>query len=80
MQNPPFLGILGQKGKFWTVFGQNRQNGFFLKVLGKFLSCLQGLTNCKVSEKIKERFSRNRVTDERTWILKVYRLRQQIKY
>ena len=24
-KKPPFLGILGKKGKFWTVFGQNGQ-------------------------------------------------------
>ena len=48
----PFLGILGQNGQFWTVFGQNGQNGNFLqKALGKFFSCLKALINCKVSEK-----------------------------
>ena len=26
-KKPPFLVILGQKGPFWTVFGQNGQNG-----------------------------------------------------
>ena len=25
-EKPPFLGILGQNGQFWTVFGQNGQN------------------------------------------------------
>ena len=51
-KKPPFFGILGQNGQFWTVFGQNRQNGnFFKKALGTFFSRLQGLTNCKVSEK-----------------------------
>ena len=26
-EKPPFLGILGPKGQFWTVFGKNGQNG-----------------------------------------------------
>ena len=66
-EKPPFLGILGQKGQFWTVFGQNGQNGnFFKKALGTFLSRLQALTNCKVSEKSNERFSRKSGTDGRT--------------
>ena len=26
-EKPPFLGILGQTAPFWTVFGQNGQNG-----------------------------------------------------
>ena len=39
---------------------------FFKKALGKFFSPLQVLTNCKVSEKSNERFSRNCVTNGRT--------------
>ena len=39
---------------------------FFKKALGTFLSRLQALTKGKVSEKSNERFSRNRVTHERT--------------
>ena len=63
-EKPPFFGILGQ---FWTVFGQNGQNGnFFKKALGTFFLHLQALTNCKVSEKSNERFSSNRVTHART--------------
>ena len=27
MQKTSILGILGQKGQFWTVFGQNGENG-----------------------------------------------------
>ena len=35
----PFLSILGQNLQFWTVFGQNEQNGIFLKkYLENFLS------------------------------------------
>ena len=50
-----FLGILGQNGQFWIVFGQNGQNGnFFKKGLGTFFSRLPALTNCKVSEKSNE--------------------------
>ena len=56
-EKPPFLGILGQNGQFWTVFGQNGQNGnFFKKALGTFLSRLQALTNYKVSEKVMNGF------------------------
>ena len=67
IRKPPFLGILGQNCQFWTVFGQNGQNGnFFKKVLGTFFSRLQALTNCKVSEKSNERFSSNCATDART--------------
>ena len=66
-KKPPFLGILGQNGEFWTVFGQTGQNGnFFKKARGRFLSRLQALTNCKVSEKSNERFPSNRVTYGRT--------------
>ena len=36
------------------------------KALGTFFSHLQALTNCKVSEKSNERFTRKSVTDERT--------------
>ena len=32
----PFLGILGQNGKFWKVFGQNGETGFFKIELGNF--------------------------------------------
>ena len=75
MQKTSIFCILGQNGQFWTVFGQNGQNGnFFKKELGTFFLRLQALTNCKVSEKSNERFSSNRVThgrtDERTRILK----------
>ena len=30
-EKSPFLAILGQNGQFWTVFGQNGQNGIFQK-------------------------------------------------
>ena len=60
-------------GHFWPKrpildsFWQNVQNGnFFKKAIGTFLSRLQALTNCEVSEKSKERFSSNRVTYGRT--------------
>ena len=61
------MGILGQNGQFWAVFGQNGQSKeIFKKALGTFFLRLQALTNCKVSEKSNERFSRNCVTNERT--------------
>ena len=51
-QKPPFLGILGQNGPFWTVFGQNGQNeNFSKKALGKFFLALT-IPNYKVSEKV----------------------------
>ena len=30
-EKPPFLGILGKNGQFWTAFSQNVQNGNFSK-------------------------------------------------
>ena len=50
-EKPHFLGIFGQKGQFWTVFGQNGQNGENYQksawnIFSAFLS-----SNCKVSEK-----------------------------
>ena len=86
-EKPPFLIILAQNGQFWTVFGQNGQNGNFFKIaLGTFFSHLQAVTNCKVSEKSNERFSSNRVTDRRTYArmdgresLGLQRLRRETK-
>ena len=66
-EKPPFLGILGQNGQFWTVSGQNGQNGnFFQKSDWKIFVALIALTNCKVSENSNEWFSSNHVTDVRT--------------
>ena len=60
------MGIFGQKGQFWTVFGQNGQNGnFFQKSAWNIFLALTS-PNFKVSEKSNERFSRNRVTHART--------------
>ena len=58
---------------FWakmTNFGQflakmGETGIFFKKALGTFLSRLQALTNCKVSEKSNERFPRKSVAYER---------------
>ena len=56
MRKPPFLGILGQNGQFWTVFSQNGQNGnFFQKALETFFSRLQALTE-KFQKKIMKGF------------------------
>ena len=50
------MGIFGQKGQFWTVFGQNGQNGnFFKKALGTFSSRLQALT-AKFQKKVMNSF------------------------
>ena len=44
-----------QNGQFWTIFGQNGQNGiFFKKAFRTFFSLLKALINCKVSEKSNE--------------------------
>ena len=63
-----FLGICYQKGQFWGQFlAKMGKTGIFSKKrLEHFFSRLQALTNGKVSEKSNERFSRNRVTYERT--------------
>ena len=49
---------------FWPKWA--KREIFFKKAHGKFLSRLQTLTNCKVSEKSNERFSSNRLTHVRT--------------
>ena len=49
-----FLGKMGETGIF------------FKKALGTFLSRLEALTNCKVSEKSNEWFSTNQVMNGRT--------------
>ena len=38
------------------------------KSLGTFFSCLQALTNCKVSEKNNEQFPRKSIANERTYV------------
>ena len=48
---------------FWPKWAKRE---FFQKELGTFFTRLQALTNCKVSEKSNERFSRNCVTNGRT--------------
>ena len=47
-----------QNGQIWAALGQNSQNGenYQKKVFGTFLSRLQALTNCKVSEKVMNGF------------------------
>ena len=55
MRKTSILGILGQNGQFWTVFGQNGQNGNFVqKSAWNIFSQLKALTNGKVSEKSNE--------------------------
>ena len=46
---------------FWPKWAKRKF--FSKKALGAFLSGLEDLTNCKVSEKSNERFSSNRLTD-----------------
>ena len=74
--------ILGQKGSFWTVFGQNGQNSQnYQKALGAFFSHLQALT--KSLRKSNERFPRKSVayvrTDGQTRLLRSQRLRRETK-
>ena len=67
MQKTYIFGHLGQKGSFWTVFGQNGQNGGnFQKSAWNIFSHPQALTNCKVSEKSNEWFPRKSVAHVRT--------------
>ena len=64
-EKPSFLGILGQKGQFWKVFGQNEQNREFKKIaIGTFLSRLQVHLTVKF-QKSNERILRYPVTDGR---------------
>ena len=60
------LVILGQKGQFRPVFGQNGEN-YQKSAWNIFLSLTSPNYNCKVSEKSNERFLRKSVTDERTY-------------
>ena len=56
-EKPPFLGILGQNGQFWTVLDKMGKTGFFFKkAVGTFFWRLQALTNCKDSEKVMNGF------------------------
>ena len=54
MQKTSIFGHLGQKEPFWTVFGQNGQNGENYQKSAWNIA----LTNYKVSEKSNERFPR----------------------
>ena len=60
------FGHLGQKGPFWTVFGQNGQNGENYQKSAWNIFLAPTNRNCKVSEKSNEQFPRKSVTDERT--------------
>ena len=69
MRKTSIFSHFGPKMQIMEFFGQNGQKGnFFKKALGKFLSRLQAITNCKVSEKSNERFSSNCVTYGRTYV------------
>ena len=66
-EKPPLFGILGQNGQFWTVFGQNGQNGiFFQKSAWKIFFALTSPNKLQNFRKSNERFLRNCVTDKRT--------------
>ena len=57
-EKPPLLGILGQNGQFWTVFGQNEQNGnFFQKSVWKiFFAVKSPQLNAKFQKKVMKGF------------------------
>ena len=59
-----FWAKMANFGPFLVKMGKTRI--FFKKALGKILSRLQALTNCKVSEKSNYRFWSNPVTNART--------------
>ena len=63
--------FLAKKANFKRFLAKMGEMGIFLKkALGTFLSRLQALTNCKVSEKSNERFLRTALrTDERTDVI-----------
>ena len=68
----PIFGHFGPKSPILD------SSDFIKKALGTFLSRLQALTGCKISEKSNERFSRNCVTDGRD-SLGLKRLRRETK-
>ena len=59
-----FWAKMANFGQFLAKMGKT--GIFFKKALGTLFSRLQALTNCKVSEKSNEWFSRNCVTGEQT--------------
>ena len=62
-EKPPFLGILGQNAPFGQFLAKMGETGFFWNIFPP----LQALTNCKVSEKVMNRFQDiSERTDERT--------------
>ena len=84
MLKTPFLGILGQKGQFWTIFGQK---GAIFEILVKkrnvtFLLIFFSFFNTKNSNaRIFGKMGTYEVqTDERTEVNpKVHRLRRETK-
>ena len=56
MQKTSIFGYLGQKGPFWTVFGQNGQNGENFQKSAWNIFLAPTSPNCKVSEKSNELF------------------------
>ena len=74
-KNAKKTSIFGHFGPNWPILDSFlpkwAKREFFKKVLGKFLSRLEALTNCKVSEKVMNGFRgtalrTNERTDERT--------------
>ena len=65
-----------EKANFGQFLAKMGKTEFFQKALGTFLSRLQALTNCKVSEKVMNGFEKlrhgqtNGRTDGRTWFLR----------
>ena len=65
-KNLHFLAFWAKMVNFGQFLAKMGETGFFQKSAWKIFLRLQALTNCKVSEKSNERFSRNCVTNERT--------------
>ena len=67
-EKPPFLSFWAKKAHFGQFLAKMaKMVKMIKKALGTFFLTFLSLTNCKVSEKSNERFSRNRVTDVRTY-------------
>ena len=59
-EKPPFLGILGQNGQFWTVFDQNGQKEIFSKTrLEHFYRAYKPWLTAKFQKKVMKGFRKN---------------------
>ena len=56
MRKPPFLGILGQNGQFWTIFGQTKMGIFSKKRLEHFSHAYKPQLTAKFQKKVMNGF------------------------